>query len=246
MSMGYTKKRRLLLGLSLVGLVLYYAWFVLFNPGNKPQAETMPIQSIRKAVLEKGYEVLPVTITAHPSVQALINQDQGRVQMLSFFSYGCYGCMRWHPFLEKWARQRAKQVVFYQVPILFNQAWEPFARLYFIVKALKKNEALDEMLFKTIQARAFDLSDKKTLGAFFEKQGVPLKTFEDLYDSFSINQDLLRAKSLATAYQITLSPSVVLNTPRGSYLITPNMMSQGSGEQLIAVLDKLLDASGGP
>ncbi len=245
MSMDYTKKRRCLLGLILVGLVLYYVWFVLFTPANKPQVQTMPTQSTSKALVEKGYEVLPVSITAHPSVQALIGQDPGLVQLINFFSYGCYGCMRWHPFIEKWAKQHTKEVVFYQSPILLNKAWEPFARIYFIVKELKKNETLDDILFKMIQARELDLSDKKTLGAFFEKQGIPLKTFEDLYDSFTVNQDLLRAKDLAMAYQITLSPSLVLNTPRGSYLITPPMIPQGRPEGLITVLDKLLESSGG-
>ncbi len=216
---------------------MIYALCIFFRPVTEVQA--IPLKPASH-VSDKGYEVLPVAITSNPSIQALIAEDPDRVQLINFFSYGCHGCMRWHPFFETWAKQHAQKVAVYHVPILFNKAWEPFARVYFIVKALKKNDALDTLLFKTIQARELDLSDKKNLADFFEKQGVPTKTFEDLYDSFSVNQDLRKAKDLAAAYQITLSPSVVLNTPRGSYLITPNMIKNGSGEGLMQTLDALL------
>jgi protein dithiol oxidoreductase (disulfide-forming) len=243
MSMDFIKCLKWGFGLSLLGLLAYALFVVFFKPVDALKVDT----SIKPTshISDKGYEALPVAITSNPSIQALIAQDPGRVQLINFFSYGCHGCMRWHPFLDSWAKQHAQKVAVYHVPILFNKAWEPFARVYFIVKALKKNDALDTLLFETIQARTLDLSDKKTVAAFFEKQGVPEKTFEDAYDSFSVNQDLLKAKDLATAYQITVSPSVVLNTPRGSYLITPNMIKKGSGEGLMQTLDTLLRSIGG-
>ncbi len=227
-------------GLSFLGLLAYA---VLFKPADALKADV----SIKPAshVSNKGYEVLPVAITSNPTIQALMAQDSGRVQLINFFSYGCYGCMRWHPFLDTWAKQHAQKVTVHHVPILLNKAWEPFARIYLIVKALKRNDALDTRLFETIQARTLDLTDKKNVADFFEKHGVPAQTVEDLYDSFSVNQELLKAKNLATAYQITLSPSVVLNTPRGSYLITPNMIEKGSGEKLMQTLDALLASLGG-
>ena len=231
------------LGLSLLGLLAYALFVVFFKPVDVLKADVS--SKAASHVSDKGYEVLPVAITSNPSIQALIAEDPGRVQLINFFSYGCHGCMRWHPFLDTWAKQHAQKVAAYHVPILFNKAWEPFARIYFIVKALKKNDALDTLLFETIQARTLDLTDKKTLASFFQKQGVSKKTFEDLYDSFSVNQDLRKAKDLATAYQITLSPSVVLNTRRGSYLITPNMIQNGSGELLMVHLDALLASRGG-
>ncbi|MBP6104516.1 MAG: thiol:disulfide interchange protein DsbA/DsbL [Gammaproteobacteria bacterium] len=241
--MDFIKYLKWGLGLSLLGLLAYAFFVVFFKPADVLKADV----SIKPAshVSDKGYEVLPVAITSNPTIQALIAEDPGRVQLVNFFSYACYGCMRWHPFLDTWAKQHAQKVTVHQVPILFNKAWEPFARIYFIVKALKRNDALDTKLFETIQARSLDLTDKKNLADFFKKNGVPPQTVEDLYDSFSVNQDLLKAKNMAAAYQITLSPSVVLNTPRGSYLITPNMIEKGSGEGLMQTLDALLASLGG-
>lgn len=245
MSMDFIKCLKWGFGLSLLGLLAYALFVVFLKPEDLQKSEASVSIKPVSHVSDKGYEVLPVSITSNPSIQALIAEDPGRVQLINFFNYGCYGCMRWHPFLDTWAKQHAQKVAVYHVPILFNKAWEPFARVYFIVKALKMNDALDALLFKTIQARELDLSDKKNLAAFFEKQGVSEKTFDDLYDSFSVNQELLKSKNLAMAYQITLSPSVALNTPRGSYLITPNMIKNGSGEALMQTLDALLASIGG-
>ncbi len=241
MSMDFIKCLKWGFGLSVLGLMAY-ALFIFSRPVEGLQETPLKPAS---HVSDKGYEALPVAITSNPSIQALIAEDPGRVQLINFFSYGCHGCMLWHPFLDTWAKQHAQKIAVYHVPILLNKAWEPFARVYFVVKALKKNDALDTLLFNTIQARELDLTDKKNLTAFFEKQGVSEKNFEDLYDSFSVNQELRKAKDLAAAYQITLSPSVVLNTPRGSYLITPNMIKNGRGEGLMQTLDALLASIGG-
>ncbi len=245
MSTVFTKILKVSIVLGLAGLLSYGILLFLNRSSGNDQIDLKLKQASAKVTTEKGYEILPGSITSKPAVQALMAQDPGRVQLINFFSYGCHGCALWHPFLQKWATQHADKIVVYHVPILFNKAWEPFARVYFLAKALKGNDTLDTLLFKVIQARELDLSNKKTLAAFFEKQGVPERTFEDLYDSFSINQDLLKAKDLALAYQISLSPSVVLNTPRGSYLITPYMLNKGSGEALLHSLDTLLASTGG-
>src|SRR5690349_3161390 len=44
-----------------------------------------------------AYHSVPRHIISQPAIQAFMAQDPDQIQLVSFFSYGCYGCMLWHP-----------------------------------------------------------------------------------------------------------------------------------------------------
>ena len=208
-----------------------------------PRQQRNPAHHAHNATHSKqGYQVLSAGIRAKPMVQSFMAQDPGRIQVVDFFSYACYGCMRWRPFLEPWLKKHEKELVAYHMPILFNEQWAPFARAYFVVKQLHKNDSLDGPLFKALHEDGIDLAERSKMVDFFEAHGVPRQTFESLYDSFSVNQEMLKAKNIAEVYEIAASPSLVINTPQASYLITPDHV-HGSGAALITALDALLAQS---
>lgn len=64
------------------------------------------------------------------------------------------------------------------------------------------------------------------------------KKFSDLYNSFTVNTELTKAKELANAYQISVSPVIILNGPKGSYILSAAMA--GSEQGLIEVLNYLI------
>ena len=240
MSVVFIKRFLRLIGL--VGLLALLIYVVVAGDASKDRAIvgiSKPSKTLGLLVTQ-GSRPLALTVTSQPLVQAFMAQDPGRVQLVNFFSYGCYGCMRWYPFLEKWAKKHSTKVVVYHFPLLFQKQLEPLAHAYYIAQALKRSD-LDLLIFRAIHEQNIPLSDQEQLANFFSKQSISKKTFNDLYDSFSLNQALTQAKNMAFAYQITLSPSVILNTDHGSYLITPDMIPGDGGEEtLFKVLDGVL------
>lgn len=238
----YSKRFIGLLGLAGLLSVLIY-WAVAAWSANDRVKERIVKPNKTLSLVAHGYRPLSLTVTSQPLIQAFMSQDPGRVQLVDFFSYGCYGCMRWYPILQRWATKHATKVVVYHFPLLFQKQLEPLAHAYYIAQTLKRSD-LNLQIFRAIHEHHLPLTDQAQLADFFSTQGIAKKTFNDLYASFSLSQALTQAKNMAFAYQITLSPSVILNTPHGSYLITPDMI-QGNGreEDLFKVLDGLLTAA---
>ena len=242
------KKRCLKLSLILgvIAFMLLTGFFYKKHQGEKVAKAQLPLlgrqipQASRPIVFEEGkhYHRISTEITAHKNIQDFIKEDYGKIQVIEFFNYGCFWCSRLHPILRSWARTKPINVVFYSIPVIFNEKWEILGKAYFIVKNLGKTDTLDAEFFTAIHQNHLDLGDEKHLKEFFNKKGVPEKEFSELYQSFTVNSALARAEALANAYHIALSPVIVVNAPSGSYLLTAK--AAGTEEALKSVLNYLI------
>jgi thiol:disulfide interchange protein DsbA len=186
----------------------------------------------------KDYQKLDLKIIENKTVQQFMAEDPKKVQVIEFFNYGCFGCGYLHPIIDRWVKEKSDAVVFYRFPLVFNKPWGTLAKAYYVIKALNANEKLDEAFFTAIHQQRINLFDEKLLESFFVEHGVSKKEFLDLYHSFTVERELMRAKELANAYQISVSPVIIVNGPSGSYLLTPAMA--GSWDKFIAVLNYLV------
>jgi len=141
----------------------------------------------------------------------------------------CYECL---------GQKKPENVVFYRFPLAFNKRWESLAKAYYVTQELHAAEKLDEAFFDAIHQKHIDLSNEKLLQTFFVNHGFSEKQFLNLYHSFTINKELTRAKDIANAYQISLSPVIIVNGPTGNYLLTASMA--GSEQRLIDALNYLI------
>lgn len=187
----------------------------------------------------KQYKKLAAKITINPTVQQFIVQDQGKVQVIEFFGYACFWCQRLHPHLNEWAAKKPESIVFYRYPVYFNKGWDVLAKAYLIGEKLGSSCKLDKAFFTAIHQDHIDLGTEKKVEEFFVKQGVSQKKFQELYHSFELNRDYARANEIANAYEVIVSPAVVVNVPSGSYLITAT--SAGSEQAVIDIIQFLID-----
>lgn len=187
----------------------------------------------------KDYYRLSSEITSHKVIQELIAKNPEKVVVIEFFNYGCFGCMRLHPFLDKWVETKPKNVIFYRYPLMFNKKWEVLAKAYYVNKMLEVSNFSDQDFFNTIYQHRVDLSDEEKLSDFFIERGVSGKKFDDLYNSFAVNQEITKAKEVANAYQVLVSPTVIVNKPYGSYVITPTLV-KGNNQDLISIMGYLI------
>lgn len=239
-------------------MALFCAWgFYLFffdkSPGKLEklffkQAKNQKLQSYVKLAANeqannepfqegKHYQKLSAKITTTPVIQALVAEDTNKIQVIEFFNYACFWCRKLHPELDTWHDKEPPNVAFRRYPIVFGKGWEVLAKAYYVVEMLQKNRLLDKEFFKAVHEDSIDLTQEKLLQAFFEKQGIPEQKFKEIYESFAVARKLTYSNEVGNAYQIVASPAVIINSPSGSYLITPNM----AGDQgVLKVMDYLI------
>src|SRR5262245_32614090 len=53
------------------------------------------------------------------------------IEVIEFFSYGCPHCADFEPILQGWLKTAPPDVQFRRVPVLFQEAWVPLAKIYY-------------------------------------------------------------------------------------------------------------------
>jgi thiol:disulfide interchange protein DsbA len=158
-----------------------------------------------------------------------------KIEVLEIFAYTCPHCFDLEADLNKWAKQLPKDVEFRRLPAIFSDSWAPFAKVFYTFEAMGLTERLHGEFFNAIHVQHVRFDNDNTIFAWVEKQGVPRKSFIDIYSSFSIQSKALRAKQLVRAYGISGVPTVIVD---GKY--RTSVSSTGSHAGLLSALDQLI------
>lgn len=210
-------------------------------------AASTPVQKESEALapIEEGkqYRRLSIAITHNPKIQEFIARDPGKIQLIEFFSYGCFGCQQLHAVINQWVKDKGSPanpmpVVFYRMPLIFHPTWETLAKAYYTVKMLGLSEQLDSEFFTAVNQHHVTFNPEDTLEDFVKMRGVDPQLFMDTYRSFGVNRQLMQDAEISRLYQVGVSPYFVLNTPAGSF-VTSAVMA-GSNEGLLNVLNYLI------
>jgi len=189
-------------------------------------------------VAGKHYQRLVVERISNTEIQRFLSENPNSIEVVEFFNYGCAACQWVYPAMAAWYDKKPDFVKVLRVPLVFNQKWEVLAKAYFVVDALKQHQTLDPKIFAAIHNEKKDLGDTDTLKNFFIEQGISEKVFLDLFNSFEINNQLIKAKALANVYQVTLSPVFIVNGPDNSYWVTPKFVKNQA--ELVSIIDDLV------
>jgi thiol:disulfide interchange protein DsbA len=187
----------------------------------------------------KHYLRLPLKIIGQPVIQRLKDRDPNKIQVLEFFSYGCYGCYHLQPALEAWHKLASNQISFYRFPIVFQAQWQPLAKIYLALQLIKQEDRLNLPIFTAIHEKRRNILEEAELKRFLEEQSVPYSDFIAAYESIEVMRQLKIIQEVSVAYKIAVSPALVINGPKASYLITP--VPGQTEEQIVALLKSLLE-----
>ena len=149
-----------------------------------------------------------------------------------FFWYGCPHCNVLDPHMEKWAKTKDKDVVFFKTPAALNPVWEANARGFYAAQLLGFESKTHDALFDAIHKDGKKLFDQASLSKWYASKGVDEKKFNSLYNSFAVGTKIGRSQEGAKRYQITGVPSVVV---QGKYVVT------GENAKVAKVVDYLVD-----
>jgi protein dithiol oxidoreductase (disulfide-forming) len=152
-------------------------------------------------------------------------ESGSKVEVIEFFSYACPHCYALQPSLRGWLKHKPADVNFRRSPVVFQDAWLPFARIYYTLEAMGLVEKLHHDVFAAVHDQKIRLQEPEVLFGWIASKGVDRKKFTDTYNSFSVQTRTQRAVDVTRRYDIPFTPAFVID---GRYLTAPSMTSKGS------------------
>jgi thiol:disulfide interchange protein DsbA len=156
-----------------------------------------------------------------------------KIEVLEFFSYGCPHCGDLEPVLQGWLKNLPADVQFRRVPVMFQDRWIGYAKIYYTLEALGVEGKVSPAVFTTIHGRGANLWQDKAFFDWAATQGLDRKAVEDMYNSFAIAGKVKRAQLAAQAYGVQSVPLVVVD---GKYM-TKDVPSHAT---MPAIIDTLV------
>jgi len=163
--------------------------------------------------------------------------DTGKIEVVELFWYGCPHCHRFQPYVERWLRTKSDKIEYVREPAILRDDWAVLARAFFTAQALGIVDKIHQPLFNEIHNHKHNLNTEQDLAAFFASFGVDKDEFSKIFNSFTVDSKVRRARELSRRYNLWGTPSVVVD---GKYRTDPNLV-QGDYKKMLAVVDFLVN-----
>lgn len=160
-------------------------------------------------------------------------ENDGKIEVLEFFGYGCIHCANLEPRLEAWAKQQPADVKLKRIPVAFASRSIDSIPLFYTLEAMGLHEKLHQKIFDAANVENVILGNPATLNTWLQKQGVDPKKYEEVQKSFSVQNKIARARKMTTDYAIQSTPTIIVN---GRYAVQQN----AGADRLFANVDQLI------
>ncbi len=160
--------------------------------------------------------------------------NDGTIEVLEFFSYGCSHCANLEPVLETWAKKLPADVKFRRVPSGFNMMGLDEVSLFYTLEAMGQLDRLHKKIFDALHNERVILGSKPVLVKWLEKNGVDPAQYESVEKSFSVQTKVTRGKQMAGLYKISSTPTLVINGRIGA-------VQAGGATAFLGTIDRLID-----
>ncbi len=133
----------------------------------------------------------------------------GQVDVIEFFWYNCSHCNEFEPNFANWVKTAPKNASVRRVPVAFNASFAPQQKLYYTLEGMGKVDELHARVFRAIHTERQNLSKEDAIFAWMGKQpGVDMAKFKEIYNSFTVSNQVRRASQLQEAYGVEGVPSM--------------------------------------
>jgi thiol:disulfide interchange protein DsbA len=161
-------------------------------------------------------------------------ENDGKVEVLEFFAYGCIHCANLEPSLEAWAKKQPADVKLKRIPSPAAIMGIDSTVIFYTLEALGQLERLHAKIFEAVHLEKVTLGNPALLNKWLEKNGVDPKKYEEAQKSFSVVTKVKRANKMIEDYKINATPTMVVN---GRYLLE---QGAGGAPALFANIDQLV------
>jgi thiol:disulfide interchange protein DsbA len=160
-----------------------------------------------------------------------------RIEVIDFFWYGCPVCNALQPALEGWIRRKPADVALRRVPAILRESWAPHARLYYALEQLNEVERLHLKVYYSYHVEKLHLSKPDVMVEWAVRNGIDRKRWLDAYDSPEVDAKVERAKELAAAYTVAVTPTLVVD---GSYLTSGRHVPGSDVRDIVPILEDVI------
>ncbi|HET7267776.1 MAG TPA: thiol:disulfide interchange protein DsbA/DsbL [Oleiagrimonas sp.] len=137
--------------------------------------------------------------------------DQGKVEVVEVFSYGCIHCAHFAPYMEKLRQSLPDDVAVHYIPADFNRQWEPYARAFYAAKQLGVVKSTHLAVFKAKFDEKYPMNSLQDFANFYARHGVDPDAFLKAAHSARTDQQLARNNRLIQQWKIMGTPAIVVD-----------------------------------
>lgn len=186
--------------------------------------------SVNAEQLQEGTNYLAITPPQPTSV------DEGKIEVVEIFSYGCSHCHRFEPIIERWLQTKPDNVTFVRLPAIFNDTLAMYARAFYAAEALGVLDKIHKPFFEAIHLQKRRMNTEAEIADLFAENGVSKEDFEKAFRSFAVEAKVRRATELGRRYGVQATPSMVVN---GKYITDPGKTNGFQG--MLNVVNALIE-----
>lgn len=189
------------------------------------------VGGVNAAQLQEGTTYLAI-VPPQPT-----SAEEGKIEVVEIFSYGCSHCHRFEAMLERWLKNKPDNVEFVRLPAIFNDTLALYARAFYTAEALGVLDQIHLPFFEAIHLQKRRLNSEEEIAQLFVENGVEREKFEKAFRSFAVETKVRRAAELGKRYGVRATPSMVVN---GKYLTDPGKTNgfRGMLETVEALVEK--------
>jgi len=160
--------------------------------------------------------------------------EQGKVEVIEFFWYGCPHCYAIEPELNAWLKTKPADVVFKRVPT-YNESWAPMVVLYYTLEAMGVLDQYHQKVFDAIHKEHVNLNNAKKRDEWLKASGIDPAKYAEVEKSLSVVTNVNRARQLSQSYKVDSVPRFFVN---GKYWTAADLA--GGEEKLLLVVNQMI------
>ena len=162
--------------------------------------------------------------------------ENGKVEVVELFSYGCPYSMQAHPVIADWAARKSGSVQLRRVPVGFGRVvWANLARLHYGLLGTGDLLRLESVIFQDIHRRRVNLYVAEAIHTWVAQHGVDIEAYSRIAKSISVATVMGRNEGFVKQYGVTEVPTLVVG---GAHLLQSRVRLSADG--LIAEADRLV------
>ena len=162
-----------------------------------------------------------------------VKQD-GVVDVVEVFWYGCGHCFNLAPVVSKWAKQQDSSVNYQKMPVTWGPVHQLHAKLFYTIEALGVGDTAHSAVFTAMHKEGNFLASEGAILKFLEKLGMDRSETIKYMNSFSVRQKVKRATELSKQFKVTATPMIFID---GRYRIE----AKGGHSKMLKVVDHLIE-----
>ncbi len=162
-----------------------------------------------------------------------VKQD-GVVDVIEIFWYGCGHCFNLAPVVSKWAKEKDSSVNFQKMPVTWGPVHQLHAKLFYTIEALGIGENGHSAVFTAIHKEGNFLASEAAIIDFLEKLGMEKSETIKYMNSFSVRQKVKRAIEITKQFKVTATPMMFVD---GQYRVE----AKGGSSKMLKVVDHIIE-----